>query len=357
MARREYRGGAVPLILATAIDAGDLTITTTGDPNGWPTGATNKFYVELDREEDGAAEKILIASRSGNVLTVDSRGVDDTTATSHGVGATVEHVLDSDTIDEANAHVNDDTRDDHSQYLNVTRHDQTARHLLGTSIASGVPGAQAMGDTASEGISPGAARVDHRHAMPSFGGTPPAESIGDTATAGSASTPARSDHRHAMPGSGTPGASAPGDTAYEGVSSGVARVDHRHSREAGPGLTFYTGGTDGSQGVSAGGEITMATQGVTVSATRLLHIHGSFDVDGASGGAYGGYLVLKVDGTTIDQKRWSEHGSEDVLYPSLDVWVSVAAGSHTVLLTCINDPGSVTVLCSARVLNVAVIGG
>lgn len=366
MARKEFRGAATPLALSGTIDADDLSVVTTGVVTGWPTGATDPFVVEIDRGVAGKAEKMLCASRSGNTLTVTTRGYDGTTAVAHTAPAVVEHVIDAATIDEANDHVNDPTRDDHTNYLNVARHDLNARHLLGTSVPAGTPGASAPGDTAQQGVSTSGARSDHVHARSDayglVGAMASTSNPGDSASAGSASGLARIDHRHAREVFGLVGdiaASAPGDVASAGVQNRPARADHVHPREQAPNLAVHSTGTDGDQGVSPGGEITMATLGLTAAAARVVHIHASFDVRSATADpTFAGYLNIKVDGSTVRQKRWDSHTLGGVLFPSCDKWVEVAAGAHTILVSCTNDVTSVpTVICSTRVLEVAEIGG
>lgn len=121
MARRDYAGGAAATTISSGINATDLTITITSGTN-WPQGTNGKFFVAIDRGLS-SEEKILVLSRSGTTLTVAStgdRGVDGTTAQSHSSGATIEHVGTATDLDDANAHINDTSRDDHTQYLNTT---------------------------------------------------------------------------------------------------------------------------------------------------------------------------------------------------------------------------------------------
>lgn len=121
MAQRSYAGAAK----RTSI-TGDITATSTNitvaDGTGYPTGVDGPFAVAFELGV-AAEEKVLIASRSGNTLTVATggRGFDGTTAADHRAGSTVDHVLTAIDIREANAHVNDTTGDPHPQYLNTTR--------------------------------------------------------------------------------------------------------------------------------------------------------------------------------------------------------------------------------------------
>ncbi len=49
MTRREYAGGAAPLVLSGSIGTSDTSISTTGTATGWPTGGVGKFLVVIDR--------------------------------------------------------------------------------------------------------------------------------------------------------------------------------------------------------------------------------------------------------------------------------------------------------------------
>lgn len=126
--RREYQGAAAPSTLTFALGgtSTDLTIQC-ADLTNWPTGvASRPFYIVIDRDT-ASEEKILCASRSGNTITVYSkglingRGADDTSITSHSVDAVIEHVFTATDADEANAHVNDSTTNVHPQYALLTK--------------------------------------------------------------------------------------------------------------------------------------------------------------------------------------------------------------------------------------------
>lgn len=131
-ARRSYKGAAATLTLAADITSTSLSITTTGTVTGWPDGSGGKFLAVIGR---GTAneEKFYVLSRSGNTLTISAvgdRGADDTSATSHSSGVFIEHCVGADDLDEANAHIALTAQDDHTQYLNTTRHDTVARHAI-----------------------------------------------------------------------------------------------------------------------------------------------------------------------------------------------------------------------------------
>lgn len=126
--RREYAGNAPPRTLTSGIDNAATSIAIS-DGTGWPTGAVGPFFVVIDKGLT-TEEKVKIQSRTGNTLAVaaSGRGVDGTSAASHSAGAAVEHVLTAIDASEANQHYSDITIDHHTQYLNVARHDTTARH-------------------------------------------------------------------------------------------------------------------------------------------------------------------------------------------------------------------------------------
>jgi hypothetical protein len=99
--RKEFKGNAAPTTLTGTIDSDDLSLTIANGTN-WPTGGANgKFVIVIDRGEPGE-EKLLCSARSGTTITVSARGHDNTTASGHTSGKSVEHVLDAETIDQVN---------------------------------------------------------------------------------------------------------------------------------------------------------------------------------------------------------------------------------------------------------------
>jgi hypothetical protein len=104
MGLREYAGGAKRTSLVGDVTAGSTTLTVS-DATGYPTGATGPFAIALSLGDAGE-EKVLVASRSGNTLTVNTRGYDGTTAAAHASGSTVDHVLTATDIREANEFIN-----------------------------------------------------------------------------------------------------------------------------------------------------------------------------------------------------------------------------------------------------------
>lgn len=99
--RKQFSGNAAATTLAAPIDADDLTVTVANGSN-YPTGGANGKFVICIARGLPAEEKLLCTSRTGNTITVASRGHDSTPATSHAAGSAVEHVIDAETIDQAN---------------------------------------------------------------------------------------------------------------------------------------------------------------------------------------------------------------------------------------------------------------
>jgi hypothetical protein len=164
MAKKTFSGG-VPATQLSGSLSSSATSFTVSSATGYPTGSAGPFVVCIDRGT-ASEEKILISSVASTTFTVASggRGYDGTTAKTHSSAASVEHVLDADTISEANDHVNTTSRDDHTQYLNNARHDVTARHAFGGAL--GTPAAPAaVGTTAAAGTGSVPSRSDHVHVL------------------------------------------------------------------------------------------------------------------------------------------------------------------------------------------------
>lgn len=99
MTRKAFDGGTVATTLSGSINA-SVTTLTVASGSTYPTGPV-PFVIAVSRNTANE-EKMLVASRSGNVFSITTRGYDGTVASAHNDGATVEHVLDALTIDEAN---------------------------------------------------------------------------------------------------------------------------------------------------------------------------------------------------------------------------------------------------------------
>lgn len=154
--RKEYRGAAGQLTLAAGISNSDTSINVDGPTTGFPTGTLYPFVVRIDGGNAGE-EKVLCSSLSGSVLTVTQRGYDDTTASAHSLGVSIEHCNDADSFDTFAAHAFDDTRDDHSQYMPING----SRPFTDVSGLTGNP--ISVGTANAAGTSENLARADHEH--------------------------------------------------------------------------------------------------------------------------------------------------------------------------------------------------
>ena len=94
--RYSHKGAARKAVLTANLggSTADLTITC-DDLTGWPTGSVGPFIATINRGQ-ATEERILCASRSGNIITVyntllNGRAYDDTVITTHGVNEYIEH--------------------------------------------------------------------------------------------------------------------------------------------------------------------------------------------------------------------------------------------------------------------------
>jgi microcystin-dependent protein len=115
MAIRNYTNTASPTFLTDAVDDDDTTLnvpSTTGYPEV-------PFTLAIDRGSNDE-EIVLATAKSSNTFTVE-RGYDNTPASSHDADSPVEHVSSAQDFQDANAHIFDTDRDDHTQYLTEER--------------------------------------------------------------------------------------------------------------------------------------------------------------------------------------------------------------------------------------------
>lgn len=163
--RRNYNNIADPIALTIAATAG-ATVFTVSSTAGFPAAP---FILGVERG-GGNEEVCLVTDLDATTFTV-VRGYDDTTPVPHDVGAALEHCVAAIDFREANAHVNDATLDEHTQYMRTdgTRHDLVARHVVGTSVPVAVLAdltTIAIADAPAVGNSGRAADARHRHGMP-----------------------------------------------------------------------------------------------------------------------------------------------------------------------------------------------
>ena len=99
MLRREFSGAVLRTTLSANI-SNSVTSIAVVDGSTYPTGV-NPFVIVVDRGT-GSEEKMLIASRSTNTFTVDTRGYDGSLAVAHTAGSFVDHVLDAAAVQDMN---------------------------------------------------------------------------------------------------------------------------------------------------------------------------------------------------------------------------------------------------------------
>ena len=104
MPRKQYAGGALVTKLNGSINSSTTTVVLV-DASTYPSGAT-AFVIAVDRGLTAEEKMLCVRTAGSNTLTVTTRGFDGTTGIAHNDQATVEHVLDALTIDEANAWAN-----------------------------------------------------------------------------------------------------------------------------------------------------------------------------------------------------------------------------------------------------------
>jgi microcystin-dependent protein len=119
MTQRNYTNTALPQALTVGIGPGDTTLDV-GSTASFPA---TPFTLVLERNIPANKEVVLCTGvPSATQLTV-TRGLDGTTAIAHSIGAAVEHAVAATDFEDANDHIYDIGRDDHTQYFDATRHD------------------------------------------------------------------------------------------------------------------------------------------------------------------------------------------------------------------------------------------
>jgi microcystin-dependent protein len=116
MARRNFSNIARPTSLSAPVGDSDaaLPVVSTADYPSAP------FTIALERGTV-REELCLVVSKTSTSLSVE-RGYGGTVAQAHSLGIAVEHATTAEDYDEANAHITLTERDDHTQYLNASRH-------------------------------------------------------------------------------------------------------------------------------------------------------------------------------------------------------------------------------------------
>lgn len=98
--RHSYAGAAPDTTLSSSISDTDLTVTC-ADLTGWPDGTGGNFVVIFEPGKT-AEEKCLASARSGNVLTLVSRGMEGAAAAHTATTTTVRHGFSARDANEAN---------------------------------------------------------------------------------------------------------------------------------------------------------------------------------------------------------------------------------------------------------------
>lgn len=98
---KDFTGGAISATIVPSISAVSPGATDTlqcSTLTGWPDGSDGSFVATLRNSSTGSKETILCSSRSGDVLTVEQRGYDGTTAQAWDASTTIEHTIDAATV-------------------------------------------------------------------------------------------------------------------------------------------------------------------------------------------------------------------------------------------------------------------
>lgn len=159
--RRQYTGGAVATtILAPLAASGVTTFNVIGGitPSGWPTSTGVPFYVVVSPQT--SSEEKMSVTISGPTLTVVSRAVDGTSASSHASGASIYPVFTAIDADESNELTSTYANQGSMVYQGTSTFQELA--ISGTSgsvlrVDGGIP---AWGQVAEAGIATGAVTIN-----------------------------------------------------------------------------------------------------------------------------------------------------------------------------------------------------
>lgn len=115
MATRNYLNTVDPTSLSAPLNNSSVTVNVASTA-GFPAVP---FVGAIDRGTPDE-EIVLVSAKTGTTFTV-TRGFDGTASVAHLSGAAFEHCTAAIEYREANAHINDGGRDDHTQYFNLDR--------------------------------------------------------------------------------------------------------------------------------------------------------------------------------------------------------------------------------------------
>lgn len=138
MARRYYSSTAVETTLTSSVSNSATTLPV-ASTSGFP--AQTPYTLILD--EGTVNEEVVSVTAVASLNLTVTRGVDGTSAVTHGNGSTVKHGVSARDFDEPNAHVNDTSTDVHPQYV-LNSLVQNSKGALITSTGSAVA-AQTVG--------------------------------------------------------------------------------------------------------------------------------------------------------------------------------------------------------------------
>jgi microcystin-dependent protein len=147
---RNYNNTAIPVTLSVGVNATAVTFTVPST-SGYPPAP---FTIGVERGT-GNEEVCLVTAKTSTQFTV-SRGYDGTTGVAHLAGIAIEHCVAAIDYTEANFHINDQTHDQHGQYLRrdvlTTKGDIYVRTASGiVRLAIGADGQVLTADAASTG--------------------------------------------------------------------------------------------------------------------------------------------------------------------------------------------------------------
>ncbi len=112
MARRNFSNVSTPIGLVGDI-SDSATVANYASTAGYPSVPFTGAFERGSSNE----EMVLVTAKTSTSLTL-TRGYDGTTAVAHLSGSSFEHCVGRIDYDEANAHIFDTARDDHTQYAN-----------------------------------------------------------------------------------------------------------------------------------------------------------------------------------------------------------------------------------------------
>jgi hypothetical protein len=155
-----YFNNVAHTVLSSGVTIGE-TIINVASTGGYPTAP---FTIAIDRGSTNQ-EVCLVTVVLGSTQFQVTRNYDLADDTIHAAGAIVEMASVAQDFLEANDHQSIYTEDVHTQYLLTDgfRHDETALHLVGTTLTAGLPTPSFVNDVTSEGVSTLVSCADHLH--------------------------------------------------------------------------------------------------------------------------------------------------------------------------------------------------